>query len=358
MGTDRNGTDLNVKPLTTEHRSRNFIFAVLVLGAVVAMVLIATSTKPAKALPPEVRAYFDTARQQCREAGDRLHVEDETSFTETAEFNGDDHPDYVVHKDSLYCPSFGRSEFCGSAGCEVVILVSEGDRLNVVADNNYQRFVITQPVDGKQSIAIAAHGTFCGHESGADTCFGTISWTPEGFRTTYTETAPAALKIATETPPNDNGRPDKNPQYDWKLIRPAAGKQEPLIAMSDGTPERAKTVITCADNIPVMIVSFPPAANAPPPDAQVMFEIGDPGLNQSHAEMILQQTQDNTAYIGQLSSAALTIMQTTAGQNYAVVPTAWTLANRDYWIDTPPLPLTHFNETAQAVLDACGAPLR
>src|SRR3546814_8031285 len=72
---------------------------------------------------------------------------------------------------------------------------------------------------------------------------------------------PPALKVAS---PAADGRPDKNPKYDWKLIQPAAGKQGPSIAMSDGTPDRTKTVIACADNIPVLVVSFPPGVNAPP----------------------------------------------------------------------------------------------
>src|SRR3546814_8037020 len=86
---------------------------------------------------------------------------------------------------SLYCPSLGASQYCGSAGCEIAILVSEGDRLREAGGANYQGFAITRPVGGRQSIAFAAHGTFCGHKSGADTCFGIMRWTAMGFKTTY-----------------------------------------------------------------------------------------------------------------------------------------------------------------------------
>src|SRR3546814_10701968 len=82
-----------------------------------------------------------------------------------------------------------------------------------------------------------------------------MRWTAIGVKTTYIGTEPPALKVAS---PAADGRPDKNPKYDWKLIQPAAGKQGPSIAMSDGTPDRTKTVIACADNIPVLVVSFPP----------------------------------------------------------------------------------------------------
>src|SRR3546814_5484122 len=88
-----------------------------------------------------------------------------------------------------------------------------------------------------------------------------MRWTAIGVKTTYIGTEPPALKVAS---PAADGRPDKNPKYDWKLIQPAAGKQGPSIAMSDGTPDRTKTVIACADNIPVLVVSFPPGVNAPP----------------------------------------------------------------------------------------------
>lgn len=335
-----------------------FNVAALLFGAAVVAVPIAASAESPAPLPPEVRAYFDQARQECREAGDRLHVIDETSFAEAADFNGDGHPDYVVHFASLYCPPLGASEYCGSAGCQIAILVSDGDRLRQVAGDNFQGFAITKPVGGRQSIVFAAHGTYCGHKSGADTCFGRMSWTPKGFVRAYTKAEPAALKTADDASPSDDGRPDKNPKYDWKLIAPVAGKHGPSIAISDGSSERTKTVVACAENMPVIVVAFPPGAKAPPSGVPVMIEIGDPGPNTPHATLALQPVQDKTAYIGQLSRAALTIMQTAGSQDYAAVPEAWTTANRDYWIDMPPLPLTHFNQTAKAVLGACAARAR
>src|SRR3546814_11018171 len=78
---------------------------------------------------------------------------------------------------------------------------------------------------------------------------------------------------------------------------PAAGKQGPSIAMSDGTPDRTKTVIACADNIPVLVVSFPPGVNAPPPGEKVMIEIGEPRPGQ-YANVALQPVKGKTAYIG------------------------------------------------------------
>ena len=96
-----------------------------------------------------------------------------------------------------------------------------------------------------------------------------------------------------------------------------------------------------------------------PPDVKVMIEIGDPGLNRTRADAVLQPVPGQTTYIGQLSRAALTVMQTAGNQkNYAVVPAAWTILNRDYWIDMPPLPLTYFNETSKAIPGACAAGLR
>src|SRR3546814_12943581 len=89
-----------------------------------------------------------------------------------------------------------------------------------------------------------------------------------------------------------------------------------------------------------------------------MIEIGEPRPGQ-YANVALQPVKGKTAYIGPLSRAALTIMQTAGNQkSYAVVSEAWTIPNRDYWIDMPQLPLTHFNETAKAVLDACSSGLR
>lgn len=338
---------------------RIFNGAALLFGAAVVAAPIAAAAEPAKPLPPEVRAYFDQARQECREAGDRLHVTDEAGFAEAADFNGDGHPDYVVHFNALYCPSLGASQYCGSAGCQVAILVSDGDRLREVAGDNFQGFAITRPVGGRQSIVFAAHGTFCGHKYGADTCFGRMNWTPKGFVRTYTKAEPAALEAAGDvSPSSDDGRPDKNPKYDWKRISPAAGKSGPSIATSEGSSERTKTVVACAENMPVIVVAFPPGPKAPPSGVPLMIEIGDPGPNSPHADLVLQPVQGKPAYIGQLSRAALTIMQTAGNQDYAAVPEAWTIASRDYWIDMPPLSLTHFNETSKVVLGACAAHAR
>src|SRR3546814_11425100 len=106
---------------TAEHRSRIFNFAALALGDAVVMAPISASAVPAKILPPEVRAYFDTARQECRAAGDLLPVTDEAGFAEHADFTGDDHPDSVIHMASLYCPSLGASQYCVSARCAITI---------------------------------------------------------------------------------------------------------------------------------------------------------------------------------------------------------------------------------------------
>jgi hypothetical protein len=333
-----------------------FHCAALVFGSAIVAAPVAAAG-PAKPLPPEVRAYFDKARQECRAAGDRLHVQGESDFAETAEFNGDGHPDYIVQKASLLCPALGASEYCGSAGCEIAILVSEGDRLREVADDNYQGFAITRPVGGRQSIVFGAHGTSCGHKSGADTCWGIMSWTPKGFRTVYTHAEPAELKAADAAPSGDD-RPDKNPKYDWKLVGSTPGKPGPAIAVSEGASDRAKTVVACADAIPVIVVAFPPGPKAPPTGVPVMIEIGQPGSNQTHADLVLRPVKDKPAYIGPLSRAALTIMQTAGSQDYAMVPEAWTTQDRDYWIDMPWLPLTHFNETAKATLGACATHLR
>ena len=110
-------------------RNTGINFAALIFGTAIVVAPDAASAGPAKPLPPQVRAYFDTAVKECHDAGDRLRVTDETSFAEAADFNGDGHPDYVIHYASLYCPALGASEYCGSAGCQVAILVSEGDRL-------------------------------------------------------------------------------------------------------------------------------------------------------------------------------------------------------------------------------------
>ena len=310
--------------------------------------------------PPEVRAYFDRARQECVAAGDNLRVENESSYAERAEFNGDGHPDYIIHLNKLYCPSLGASQYCGSAGCMISILVSDGNRLREAESINLQAFTVTRPVSGRQSIAFAAHGTYCGHKSGADTCFGTMNWTAKGFKTSYAASEPAALKAADAAGGGGQAatRPDQNPKFDWKLVGPAAGQKGTPIAMSDGTPDRVKAVVACAENMPVMVLSFPAATNAPPAGQHVMIEIGEPGPNQTHADLVLQPVQDKTAFIGPLSRAALSVMQAADTVDYASVPMAWTIRDRDYWTEIPAVPLARFKETSKVALASCAAGLR
>lgn len=73
-----------------------FSSATLILGTGIVGPLAPAAAAPAKPLPPEVRAYFDNARKECREAGDKLHVTSEDGFAETADFNGDGKPDLAV----------------------------------------------------------------------------------------------------------------------------------------------------------------------------------------------------------------------------------------------------------------------
>src|SRR3546814_16778975 len=90
---------------TAEHRSRIFNFAALALGGAVVMAPISASAVPATILPPELRAYFDTARHEGRAAADLPHATDEAGLPEPADFHGDDHPASLVHLVSLPCPS-------------------------------------------------------------------------------------------------------------------------------------------------------------------------------------------------------------------------------------------------------------
>jgi hypothetical protein len=330
------------------------------LALVVAAFPVSVRAQQAQPFPPEVRAYFDKARQECLGAGDKLHVDSDNSYAESADFNSDGHTDYIIHMAKLYCPSLGATEYCGSAGCMVTILVSAGDRLREILNENFQALAVTKPVDGKQNIVFGAHGTYCGHKSGADTCFGVMRWTPKGFKTTYTGSESAALK-AQHGAGNAQAaevRPDQNPKFDWKLVGPVTGKKGTMIAMSDGTPDRIKAVVGCAENAPVMILSFPAETSAPPVDEHVTIEIGEPGLNRTHADLVLQPVQDKTAYSGQLSRAALSVMQAADTEDYAMVAMAWTIRNRDYWTDLPYVPLAHFKETSNVALESCIARLR
>lgn len=91
--------------------------------AVAYWIILAVAVVEAKAdpLPPEIAKLRQDSFSACREAGGKPSVDNK--YIQTADFNGDGRPDYVVNDEGLNCAS-APSIYCGSGGCSIELYIS------------------------------------------------------------------------------------------------------------------------------------------------------------------------------------------------------------------------------------------
>lgn len=92
----------------------------LIAAALIAFLLAPDGAEAQQqALPREVQALEREIRESCSGAPGRLR----TGAVQSADFNGDGRPDYVVYFGAVDCPG-GTPGFCGSGGCRTEVLLS------------------------------------------------------------------------------------------------------------------------------------------------------------------------------------------------------------------------------------------
>lgn len=72
-------------------------------------------------LPPEVARVRDAAIADCRQSGGRPSIK--PGYIQTADFNGDGRPDYVVDAGEMICAGASPLE-CGTGGCSIEVYIS------------------------------------------------------------------------------------------------------------------------------------------------------------------------------------------------------------------------------------------
>lgn len=104
-------------------------------------------------------------------------VEYKPDFVKTADFNGDGAPDYVIDYGETNCLGF-----CGSAGCVIVIYVSQGGGHKKAFDQNVRGWRARRK-GGKDMLVVDFHGNAC-NKAGYEPCQKSFAWNGKKFAPT------------------------------------------------------------------------------------------------------------------------------------------------------------------------------
>jgi hypothetical protein len=154
----------------------------LIAAALAAMVAAAPGEEaPAfdpKAYPPDVQAVLQTAHKVCTDAeGVRVTFAENT--VRKLDLTGDGRADYIVDFRNTHCEE-REWVYCGTGGCEVVILVAlPNGRYRTVFSDVVRGYDI-RPGRGARRIRFDLHGGYCGL-SGPSECTRTRRITAKSF---------------------------------------------------------------------------------------------------------------------------------------------------------------------------------
>jgi hypothetical protein len=320
-----------------------------VLFFVSLLVPVALAAQGQSGPPPEIREIFEQAKAACQAEGGRF-VADPQGFYQTADFNGDNRPDYIVSPAGLHCSSFGYSEYCGSAGCVQTVLISEGNRLREVYSNNIQGFALVRLPNGRQGMATGQHGTFCGNQYGADTCFSVMSWNGRAWVSTRVQREPPELAAQIQS---ENAPPPPLPRWEGIPGVPATGPG----ALLQRHPQLPIILIRCVDGAPVVQVQLGAGANGnplpvPPAGRPLTLRLGDDDEGGAGLQMIdLEAIQAPREFVGRLSPAAFALL---AGQA-DMLNLEISSPEGDYWLPAESLSLAGSSAALRPVAALCGA---
>ena len=128
----------------------------------------------AQSLPQPVQAVIDDIGQDCQPP---VTVKD--GFVTAKDINGDGTADYILDFGRVSCA--GMASFCGTAGCETQLFVSERDGSYRSVFDDIVRDIQFARVAGRPAIKLGLHGSNCGRV-GSETCYSTLYWNGSGFK--------------------------------------------------------------------------------------------------------------------------------------------------------------------------------
>ncbi len=293
-------------------------------------------------VPPELWQIFEEERAQCRAEGGRF-VADPTGFYETANFNGDNRPDYIVSMAGLHCSAFGYSAYCGSAGCVQRIFLSQGNQLREIWSGNLQAGALSALPDGRQALVTGMHGSACGR-TGADTCFVAMSWNGRAWTSSRLNREPPELAAAIA---RENAPPPSMPPWEAHAGSLATGP----VALLRGHPQIPLALVRCIEGVPVVTLRL--GANSegrdlplPPTGRQLILAIGGDDQEQL---IRLDPIAEAREFAGAISPQAYALLAG-AGSD---VELRISIAEGEYWLPADSLSLAGSTAALRPVAAAC-----
>jgi hypothetical protein len=117
--------------------------------------------------PAAVDAVLEEARKSCVDAGGK-NLKLGPKIVRKLDLTGDGRADYIIDLQEAECDE-ARHIYCGTGGCELVILVAKRDGSFVTVFEDTVRGYSILPGRGARSIRFRLHGGFCGR-AGPDPC--------------------------------------------------------------------------------------------------------------------------------------------------------------------------------------------
>lgn len=177
----------------------NSIFAALL--ALCGVAAQAAAPKAPATWPAEIKALYNDQVAGCTNVGGKLEI-DLAEYAKTGEINGDGKTDYVIQPSAIVCDQFGYSEWCGSAGCVIDVMLSGPTGYQNVFEDNAQAWDFVDAGQGRKNLSLSMHGITCGNKSGVDGCEMIYGWSGAKFARLDN----AASKSAAATPASDAPR--------------------------------------------------------------------------------------------------------------------------------------------------------
>jgi hypothetical protein len=210
--------------------------------------LLAVAALPAAAQPAPVTALTREAMQDCRGAGGTPSLK--PGFQTATDLNGDGVADYILDYQHLECAN-AWSFFCGSAGCPLVVFLSEGGGYRAMPLGHVQGWRLIE--GAPPALELALHGAMCRRGGvGAEGCTVRYAWNGRELAQAGGPARPPAQPA--QPAPQATARPPAPPSPgDWSL-RPVAGRTP--VATVAGPGVIRSVSLLCHNGVPMVALGL------------------------------------------------------------------------------------------------------
>lgn len=226
-------------------------------------ILCALASMPAYAqqsttlYPKAISHYINDVAKNCYDQDGSFRLE-ENAVEKFGDINLDGKPDYFLNLGGFHCDVSGYSEWCGTAGCLVIVAVSTPKGYLRAYSNNVQEIKFAK-LNSKPVIKIASHGMTCGHKSGVETCYSNYVWKGTGLGQISSKGV-IKSELMPEGAVDEPFLPPPTPL--WK-VEYTKNKTPIAVYKPTNSDILTKLVISCAENQPAVFVSLKINDNKP-----------------------------------------------------------------------------------------------